>query len=144
MKDIFWMTKAYEFALKAKEEEEVPVGAVLIDSNENLLGWGWNQVMQTRNPCAHAELIAIQKAALTWNNHRLLDTTLYVTLEPCSMCAGALVHARVKRLVFASRDFKAGAAGSVHNVLNRRIQIDEGIMEKQCTDLLVNFFKVRR
>lgn len=149
MNDSFWMAQAYELALKANEQGEVPVGAVLISADNNLLGSGWNQVLQTNDPCAHAELLAIRAAALTLNNYRLLNSTLYVTLEPCAMCAGALVHARITRLVFATRDFKAGAAGSVHNLLrgyplNHLIQIDEGIMQEACAELLTDFFKNRR
>ncbi|KTD19286.1 tRNA-specific adenosine deaminase [Legionella lansingensis] len=143
------MARAYELALKAKEQGEVPIGAVLVDAKNNILSSGWNQVLQLNDPCAHAELIAIREAATQLQNYRLLDTTLYVTLEPCSMCAGALVHARVKRLVFATRDFKAGAAGSVYNLLqgyplNHQVIIDEGIMQKECAVLLADFFKNRR
>lgn len=143
------MAKAYDLANRAKEQNEVPVGAVLVDANNNLLGSGWNQVIQTNDPCAHAELLAIREAAKQLNNYRLLDTTLYVTLEPCVMCAGALVHARIKRLVFATRDFKAGAAGSVYNLLqgyplNHAVLIDEGIMQEQCAHLLSDFFKLKR
>ncbi|WP_019216711.1 tRNA adenosine(34) deaminase TadA [Legionella tunisiensis] len=144
------MAQAYDFALTAKEQGEVPVGAVLVaDDNTTLLGRGWNQVIQTNDPCAHAELIAIRAAAACLQNYRLLNTTLYVTLEPCSMCAGALIHARIARLVFATRDFKAGAAGSVYNLLqgyplNHQVQIDEGIMQQPCATLLADFFKSRR
>ncbi|WP_028373104.1 tRNA adenosine(34) deaminase TadA [Legionella lansingensis] len=149
MNDHSWMARAYELALKAKEQGEVPIGAVLVDAKNNILSSGWNQVLQLNDPCAHAELIAIREAATQLQNYRLLDTTLYVTLEPCSMCAGALVHARVKRLVFATRDFKAGAAGSVYNLLqgyplNHQVIIDEGIMQKECAVLLADFFKNRR
>lgn len=149
MSDIFWMAQAYGLALKAKEQGEVPVGAVLVSDGNSLIGSGWNQVVQTNDPCAHAELLAIRTAAAKLNNYRLLNTTLYVTLEPCSMCAGALVHARIERLVFATRDFKAGAAGSVHNLLrgypfNHQVYIDEGIMQHECAELLTDFFKNRR
>lgn len=144
------MAQAYELALKAKEQGEVPVGALIVAAdNTTLLGQGWNQVIQTNDPCAHAELIAIRAAAARLHNYRLLNTTLYVTLEPCSMCAGALIHARIERLVFATRDFKAGAAGSVYNLLqgyplNHQVQIDEGIMQQPCATLLADFFKSRR
>ncbi|KTD30562.1 MULTISPECIES: tRNA adenosine(34) deaminase TadA [Legionella] len=149
MSDLFWMAQAYELALKAEEQGEIPVGAVLVSEGNNLLGSGWNQVLQTNDPCAHAELFAIRSAAATLNNYRLLHTTLYVTLEPCPMCAGALVHARIGRLVFATRDFKAGAAGSVYNLLrgyplNHQVRIDEGIMQEKCAKLLADFFKIRR
>ncbi|OCH97531.1 tRNA adenosine(34) deaminase TadA [Legionella jamestowniensis] len=149
MNDSFWMAEAYSLALKAKEQGEVPVGAVLVDHKNQLLGKGWNQVLQTNDPCAHAELIAIRDAAMQLQNYRLLDTTLYVTLEPCVMCAGALVHARIKRVVFATRDFRAGAAGSVYNLLqgyplNHQVIIDEGMMQHDCACLLIDFFKVKR
>ena len=149
IKDSFWMTQAYELALKAKEENEVPVGAVLVSAENSLVGRGWNQVLQRKDPCAHAELIAIREAAFHLNNHRLLNTTLYVTLEPCSMCAGALVQARIGRIVFATRDFKAGSAGSVYNLLqgyplNHKVQIDEGVMQQDCAALLADFFRERR
>lgn len=149
MSDSFWMAQAYELALKAKEQGEIPVGAVLIAPDNTLIGRGWNQVIQCNDPCAHAELIALRDAGSQLQNYRLLNTTLYVTLEPCSMCAGALVNARIERLVFATRDFKTGAAGSVYNLLqgyplNHQVQIDEGIMQKDCANLLVDFFKERR
>lgn len=149
MNDKFWMQKAYEQALLAQGEAEVPVGAVLVSQNNQLLGVGRNSTLRDTDPSAHAEINAIRAAALTLNNHRLLDTTLYVTLEPCIMCAGLLVHARIKRLVFASRDFKVGAAGSVFNVvqgfpLNHKIIVDEGVMEHECSSLLAEFFQSRR
>ncbi|MCP0913456.1 MULTISPECIES: tRNA adenosine(34) deaminase TadA [Legionella] len=147
--DIFWMRQALQLAQKAKEQGEIPVGAVLVSRDGELLGEGWNQVLQTQDPCAHAELMAIRTAASCLQNYRLLDCTLYVTLEPCCMCAGAMVHARIKRLAFATRDLKAGAAGSVFNLLhgyplNHRVQIDEGFLQKECADLLSNFFEARR
>jgi tRNA(adenine34) deaminase len=146
MNDKQWMHLAYEQALLAQNKNEVPVGAVLVDRNNQLLGSGHNCILKSNDPSAHAEVIAIRESALKTNNHRLLDTTLYVTLEPCAMCAGLLVHSRVKRLVFATRDFKAGAAGSVINLLNgsslnHSIIIDEGIMQKECSLLLSDFFK---
>lgn len=147
--DAFWMNEAYRLALKALEEGEVPVGAVLVNAENQLIGEGYNQTRQCSDPCAHAEITAIRAAASSQQNHRLLHSTLYVTLEPCSMCAGALVHARIKRLVFATRDLKAGAAGSVYNLLqgyplNHAIQIDEGILQQPCAKILTDFFKNRR
>ncbi len=149
MSDSLWMAQAYQLALTAKEQGEVPVGAVLVGADNHLLGQGWNQVVQHNDPCAHAELIAIRAAAAQVNNYRLVSATLYVTLEPCPMCAGALVHARIARLVFATRDFNSGAAGSVYNLLqgyplNHQVQIDEGIMEQDCAGLLRDFFRQRR
>lgn len=148
MNDSFWMAQAYELALKAKEQGEVPIGAVLISSDQQLLGRGWNQVIGNHDPSAHAEVIAIRAAAANLVNYRLLNTTLYVTLEPCAMCAGALIHARIARVVFATRDFKAGAAGSVYNLLqgyplNHQVKIDEGLMQQECAQLLSDFFRKR-
>lgn len=147
--DSYWMEQALNLALKAREQGEVPVGAVLVGESNQLLGRGWNQVVQTNDPSAHAEILALREAATHVQNYRLDNTTLYVTLEPCCMCAGALVHARIKRLVFATRDFKAGAAGSVLNLLqgyplNHKVHIDEGVLQHECATLLTDFFKTRR
>lgn len=149
MSDIVWMKAAYELALKAHATGEVPVGAVLIDDKNQIIGRGWNQTVHAHDPCAHAEILALKEASAFLQNHRLQNTTMYVTLEPCCMCAGALVHARVSRLVFATRDFKTGAAGSVLNLLqghplNHFVQIDEGLLQAECAALLSNFFKSRR
>ena len=149
MNDLFWMKKAYEQALLAQQEGEVPVGAVLVSKENQIIGLGRNALQQSHDPTDHAEIRALRAASLTLGNHRLLDSTLYVTLEPCVMCAGALVHARVKRLVFATRDFKAGAAGSVYNLLqgyplNHKVFIDEGIMQEPCALLLHEFFEACR
>lgn len=143
------MQLAYDQAVLAQKEGEVPVGAVLVSKDNTLLGVGRNTLEKTHDPSDHAEVRAIRQASQKLNNHRLLDTTLYVTLEPCVMCAGLMVHARIKRLVFATRDFRAGAAGSVFNVLhgsplNHSVLIDEGIMQKECSLLLSDFFKQRR
>ena len=149
MNDTFWMQQALNLGRFACTQGEVPVGAVLVNEQNQLLGRGWNQVVQTSDPTAHAEIIAIRDAASQLKNCRLQDTTLYVTLEPCCMCAGALVHARIKRVVFATRDVKAGAAGSVFNLLsgfplNHQVQIDEGFLQHDCALLLSDFFKSRR
>lgn len=149
MNDLDWMQQAYQQALLAKHAQEVPVGAVLVSADNQLLAVGHNKVSQNVDPSAHAEIIALRQGALAVGNHRLLDATLYVTLEPCIMCAGAIVHARIRRLVFATRDFKAGAAGSVFNVLNgfplnHKVLIDEGVMQQSCSHLLSEFFKTRR
>lgn len=146
MNDRFWMQKAYEQAVFAQAEGEVPVGAVLVSKDNQLLSSGRNSIQSSHDPSDHAEVCAIRDASQLLQNHRLLDTTLYVTLEPCAMCAGLIVHARIKRLVFATRDFKAGAAGSVYNLLqgyplNHKVQIDEGIMQAECSLLLTDFFK---
>lgn len=149
MTDQFWMKKAYELALEAQLAGEVPVGAVLIGHDNTLLGNGRNRLQASHDPSDHAEVIAIRQAANAQSNHRLIGSTLYVTLEPCVMCAGLLVHARIKRLVFATRDFKSGAAGSVFNLLqgrplNHKVIIDEGIMQQECATLLSDFFKNNR
>lgn len=149
MTDKDWMKLAYEQALLAREEAEVPVGAVLVSANNELIGIGRNALQQSHDPSDHAEVLAIRQAALSSKNHRLTDTTLYVTLEPCVMCAGLIVHARIKRVVFAARDLKAGAAGSVFNILkgyplNHSVIIDEGCMQKECAALLSDFFKALR
>ena len=146
MNDKYWMMQAYEQAVLAHSEGEVPVGAVLVSKDNELLAVGRNSLQNSHDPSGHAEVNVIRQAAHILKNHRLLDTTLYVTLEPCAMCAGLLVHARVKRLVFATRDFKAGAAGSVFNLLqgyplNHKVIIDEGIMQQECALLLADFFK---
>lgn len=145
MNDLAWMQKAYELALQAEAVGEVPVGAVLVSNDGVLQGSGFNQVITRHDPTAHAEILALREAAQKTQNYRLLDTTLYVTLEPCSMCAGALLQARCSRLVFATRDLKTGAAGSVFNLLgshafNHRIQIDEGPMQQASAALLSAFF----
>jgi tRNA(adenine34) deaminase len=149
MNDRYWMQKAYEQALLAQREGEVPVGAVLVSQDNQLLGLGRNSIQQSHDPSDHAEICAIRQASQYLKNHRLVHTTLFVTLEPCSMCAGLIVHARIERLVFATRDFKAGAAGSVYNLLgghplNHKVRIDEGIMQEECALLLYDFFEVKR
>lgn len=144
--DAYWMQQALQLAKKAQCANEVPVGAVIVSKEQKIIGEGWNQVILNHDPCAHAELIAIQNATKSIENYRLKDSTLYVTLEPCCMCAGAIVHARIKRVVFACRDLKAGAAGSAYNLLkgpplNHKVQIDEGCMEDECSNLLKVFFQ---
>jgi tRNA(adenine34) deaminase len=146
MNDKFWMQRAYEQALIAQSEGEVPVGAMLISQDNKILGLGRNALQKSHDPSDHAEIRAIRQASQVLKNHRLLNTTLYVTLEPCAMCAGLMVHARIKRLVFATRDFQTGAAGSVLNLLqgqplNHKVIIDEGIMQNECSVLLTDFFK---
>ena len=147
--DLAWMKQAHTLALQAEAVGEVPVGAILVSETNQLLGTGFNQTIAQNDPTAHAEVVAIRNAAIKTHNHRLLNTTLYVTLEPCVMCAGALLQARVTRLVFATRDLKAGAAGSVYNLLNtetlnHHIQIDEGPLQQECATLLSTFFQKRR
>lgn len=146
--DLYWMQYALALADKAEQSGEIPVGAVLV-KDEVLLGEGWNQSIQLNDPSAHAEMIAIRQAAEKIGNYRLIDCTLYVTLEPCAMCAGLLVHSRVKRLVFGAKDAKTGAAGSVldivrHPVLNHQLEVQDGLLAQQCADKLSDFFRRRR
>ncbi len=143
-----WMQQALSLARKAEQEDEVPVGAVLIKDNE-LIAEGWNQPISNNDPTAHAEIIPISSAAKHLNNYRLIGTTLYVTLQPCAMCATALIHARVKRVVFGAWDPKAGAAGSVFDILetdklNHKIEVTGGILQEECSELLQEFFRTRR
>lgn len=143
------MHKAFLLAEQAAIDGEVPVGAVIVDEHHQLIGSGSNAMISQNDPTAHAEILAIREAARSRENYRLNDCTIYVTLEPCPMCASALVHARIKRLVFAVRDFKTGAAGSLCNLvnhpkLNHNIQVDEGLMMVECRDLLQVFFQGKR
>jgi tRNA(adenine34) deaminase len=146
--DLFWMQRALELAQQAKAEGEVPVGALLVKQDQ-ILGEGWNAPIKEHDPTAHAEIRALRNAAERLGNYRLLDTTLYVTLEPCVMCAGAIIHARVKRVVFGAADPKTGAAGSVFNILNseqhnHHVSITSGVLEQECSTLLKDFFQARR
>ncbi len=143
-----YMQEALRLAHHAMEQEEVPVGAVLV-FEDKIIGKGWNQPIATNDPSGHAEIIALRDAAHTLGNYRLPGTTLYVTLEPCTMCAGAILHARVKRLVFGAYDSKTGAAGSVFNVLedsrhNHSVEVQGGVMEKPSVEMLQSFFRQRR
>ena len=146
--DIGFMKRAIELAREAELAGEVPVGAVVVKDGA-IIAEGWNRPISTHDPSAHAEMIAMRAAAQALGNYRLLDTTLYVTLEPCAMCAGAMVHARVKRLVYAAPDPRAGATGSVFNIvqhpaLNHRIAVTGGVLADDCSSLLRAFFASRR
>ena len=146
--DAYWMQQALMLAQHADTEGEVPIGAVIVRDN-HIIGQGWNQPIGMSDPSAHAEIVALRLAAKHSNNYRLPGTTLYVTLEPCAMCAGAIIHARVARVVFAVSDKRSGAAGSVFNILqspqlNHRVQCDSGILEHECKQLLQAFFQERR
>ena len=143
-----WMRHALTLAQRAAAEGEVPVGAVLVKDSQ-IIGEGWNRPIALRDPSAHAEMLAMRAAAAGIGNYRLTGTTLYVTLEPCVMCAGAIVHARVGRLVFGARDPKAGAVDSVYDViarprLNHVVQWQGGVLEEECGTLLRDFFRSRR
>lgn len=142
------MQFALELAQLAYQTEEVPIGAVLV-KEQKIIGVGFNQCIQNQDPSAHAEMLAIRQGAKTLNNYRLLDSTLYVTLEPCAMCAGLLVHARIKQLVFAAFEPKAGAVGSTCNLLerahnNHQIEVISGVLADASSALLSQFFKARR
>lgn len=146
--DINFMQKAYSLAKKAEAINEVPVGAVVV-ANGKIIGEGYNQSITLNDPSAHAEMLAIQQAGKVLNNYRMLDCTLYVTLEPCPMCAGLLIHSRIKRLVFAANDLKTGAAGSAFNLVehekhNHRVAVTGGVFAEECSELLSSFFKKRR
>jgi tRNA(adenine34) deaminase len=141
-----WMGRALELAAEAERAGEVPVGAVIIDESGEL-GCGFNQPIGSRDPTAHAEIVALRQAAQRRGNYRLPGTTLYVTVEPCTMCAGALVHARVARLVFGAREPKGGAVMSRPSVLaglNHEISVEEGVLGAECGRRLSRFFEKRR
>lgn len=147
-KDRYWMACAYRLAEQAAAEGEVPVGAVVV-LNDVLIAEGWNQSIKKNDPTAHAEVVALRSAGVKIGNYRLVETTLYVTLEPCAMCAGAMVHARVKRLVYGAKDIKTGAAGSVFNivdsaVLNHQLEVGSGVMGEQCSEQMSQFFRLKR
>lgn len=143
-----WMRRAMEAAIRAEQAGEVPVGAVIVQDN-HLIAEGWNCPIGTHDPSAHAEIVAMRNAGETVGNYRLLGMTLYVTLEPCVMCSGALFHARIERVVYGARDPKAGAAGSVYDTLlderfNHRISVTGDVLAQECGALLTEFFRARR
>ena len=143
-----WMQYALQLAKKSEERDEVPVGAIVVYKNE-IIGEGWNQPIASHDPTAHAEIMALKNAGKKIGNYRLPESTMYVTLEPCVMCAGAIVHARVAKLVYAVEDEKTGACGSVFNItqadkLNHRVRIEKGVLEKECRALIQDFFKEKR
>jgi tRNA(adenine34) deaminase len=147
--DTGFMREALALAAQAERAGEVPVGAVLV-SDGKVIGRGWNHPIGGCDPTAHAEIVALRDAAARAANYRLPGTTLYVTLEPCPMCAGALVHARVARVVFGARDPRSGAAGSVFDLLpsdgrfNHRTACEGGVLEGECAEQLRAFFRARR
>jgi len=143
-----WMQYALSLADKAEAVGEIPVGAVLVKDNK-IVGEGWNVSILEHNACAHAEVKAIAEAGARLENYRLIDCTLYVTLEPCPMCAGAIVHARIKRLVYGAGDYKTGAAGSVFDLvrneqLNHQVEVTSGVYAEECATKISEFFKRRR
>jgi tRNA(adenine34) deaminase len=132
--DQFWMKQALFLARRAEAEGEVPIGAVLV-LDEQLIGEGWNQPISSHDPTAHAEIMALRQAAQNIGNYRLINTTLYVTLQPCSMCMGALIHARVQRVVFGAKNPK---------MVNHTVNYESGILEDACGVLLTEFFRNKR
>lgn len=143
-----FMRRALELAQRASQIGEVPIGALIV-LDDKIIGEGWNCPISTQDPTAHAEVIALRDAAKNIGNYRLINTTLYVTLEPCAMCVGAMLQARVGQVVFGASDPKAGAIVSVFNLLdsnalNHRITHTGGILADQCAQLLVEFFKAKR
>jgi len=146
--DEYWIKRAYGLAEQAQDAGEIPVGAVVVFNNE-CIGEGWNRPVASSDPTAHAEIIALRAAAQHQGNYRLPRAELYVTLEPCVMCAGAIIYARISRVVFATPDPKTGAAGSVFDILgtdalNHQVEVKAGVMQTECASLLQNFFKSRR
>lgn len=143
------MREALALAREAAESREVPVGAVLVSPGGNVIGRGSNSPIRTQDPTAHAEILALRQAARESGNYRLGESTLYVTLEPCVMCAGALVAARVRRLVFGARDLRFGGVRSKFQIadsdlLNHRVEVSEGVLAADCLELLQSFFRNRR
>jgi tRNA(adenine34) deaminase len=146
--DELWMQEALVEAARAQAAGEVPVGAVVVASGK-ILGRGGNRVIRDSDPTAHAEMVAMRQAASAQRNYRLSDCELFVTIEPCAMCAGALVHARMKSLVYGTDDPKAGAVRSVlgvlnHPQLNHKMEVRSGVLAERCAQLLQEFFKARR
>lgn len=146
--DRHWMRHALVLAERAQAAGEIPVGAVIVADEENI-GEGWNACVGENDPTAHAEIVAIRRAGLEIQNYRMPEATMHVTLEPCAMCAGAIVQARIQRVVFGAYDPKAGAAGSVFDVLdnahlNHRARVLGGVEAEACGRLVTAFFKARR
>jgi tRNA(adenine34) deaminase len=146
--DEFWMDEALLAAQQAFQEGEVPVGAIVV-LGDQIVGRGWNRNLSDHDPSAHAEIVALRNAGTAIGNHRLIGCELFVTIEPCAMCAGAMVHARLKRLVYGADDPKAGAVHSVmqvlnHPQLNHKMEVRGGVAADRCAELLQEFFKSRR
>jgi len=146
--DQYWMSLALTLAKKAEQQGEVPIGAIIVRDDE-VIGEGWNQVISNHDPTAHAEIQALRNASNNVENYRLPGTTLYVTLEPCIMCAGAIIHARIERVVYASKEPKTGASGSCFDIfntqqLNHYVHCEHGVLANESSELLRNFFTSRR
>ena len=147
--DEFWMQKAINAAIRARGVGEVPIGACLVSEDGELLATAFNNTITNSDPTAHAEILALREAAARAGNYRLTGTTLYTTVEPCVMCAGALVNARVKRLVFGASDERFGAVETLfrlcdHPSLNHQIEITTGVLANECRELVQDFFRRRR
>ena len=148
LSDELWMEEALREAQRALALGEVPVGAVVV-SDGRIVGRGCNRPLTANDPTAHAEILALREAGTTVGNYRLIDCDLYVTVEPCSMCAGAITHARVRRLIYGAEDAKAGAVHSMlqvlnHPKLNHKVEVSSGVLAARCMDLLQSFFRERR
>jgi len=148
-RDTEMMRLAIAEARVAETAGEVPVGAVIVSPTGEVIAAGGNLVLRTSDPTAHAEIVALRAAGIALQNYRLVGCTLYCTLEPCAMCAGAILHARIARLVYAAADPKAGACGSVlsvinHPSLNHRVEVNAGILGEECGSMLTTFFRARR
>lgn len=144
-----FMDLALAEARRAESAGEVPVGAVIVDAAGNVVASGFNQPISIYDPTAHAEIVALRTAARVIANYRLTGLTLYCTMEPCVMCAGAIVHARVQRLVYGAADARAGAAGSIYDVvrdsrLNHQVEVTAGVRERECREIVQGFFEKRR
>ena len=148
--DLRWMRRALDLAERAeREEDEIPVGAVLVDADGEEIAAGWNRNIGEHDPTAHAEIVTMRTAGQRLGNHRLLGTSLYVSLEPCAMCAMAMIHARVARVVYAASDPKTGACGSVFDLLadprhNHRIQVQGGLLAPEAGQRLSDYFRRKR
>jgi tRNA(Arg) A34 adenosine deaminase TadA len=148
--DLHWMRHALVLAERAeREHDEIPVGALLVDGEGQVIGEGWNRNIGDHDPTAHAEIVAMRAGGAAMGNHRLIGCTLYVTLEPCAMCAMAAVHARIARVVYAASDPKTGAAGSVFDLLtdprhNHRVDVQGGVLAEQASAMLTNYFRRKR
>lgn len=147
-KDHYWMQKALELARNAEAQGEVPVGAIIV-LDDQIIGQGWNQPIASQDATAHAEIVALRQACQTMQNYRLPGSEIYITLEPCMMCAGALVHARIARCIYATAEPKTGAAGSCIDAftlpnLNHRVECTANVLKEESSQLIKNFFRARR